>query len=165
MRYYESISAGMISPKAGVLVSGSGQNLKKFKRASAQVVIFGEPLRKRAVMSKYQCANRNHCLIKGAVLSEWQCANGDPHLRRGFLKIPTGPLRHKKRTRKGRQCDNDRQKLVSSNFGLTMRKKILTMRGMTPTMRARYASMRAKYFIAKIAHMVTANARVNLVRI
>jgi len=46
-----------------------------------------------------------------------------------------------------------------------MRKKIITMHGMTPTMRARQASMRAKYFIAKVAHMVTANARINLVRI
>jgi len=46
-----------------------------------------------------------------------------------------------------------------------MREKILTMREITLTMRAQQASMRAKYFIAKIAQMVTANARINLVRI
>ncbi len=116
------------------------------------------------VVPECQCANGNHCLRKEADLSECQCANGDPHLRTTFSKIPIGPLRHKKRTRKGRQCDNDQPKLVSAKFGLTMREKILTMRGITPTMRAQQASMRAKYFIAKIAQMVTANARTNLVR-
>ena len=60
---------------------------------------------------------------------------------------------------------NDLQKLVSANFGLTVSEKILTMRGMTSTMRAQQASMRAKYFIAKIAQMVTANARIKVVRI
>ncbi len=70
---------------------------EKLKRASAQVVIFGEPMRKRAVMSKYQCANGNHRLRKGADLSECQCANGDPHMRTTFSKIPIGPLWHKKR--------------------------------------------------------------------
>ena len=65
---------------------------------------------------------------------------------------------------KGVIVTNDRKNLVSANFGLTVCKRGLTIHEIALTMRARLASMRAKFFIAKILHMVTDNARTNLVR-
>ena len=82
----------MITFPACVSRRASIQGNEALERASAQTVIFGEPLRKWAVVPKRQCANGNHRLRKGAVLSERQCANGDHHMRTTFLKIPIGPL-------------------------------------------------------------------------
>ena len=65
--------------------------------------------------------------------------------------------------RKGVRVTDDRQKMVFSNFSLTVCKWRLTMRAMILSMCALGVTLHALNFFAKIVHMVTHNARKILV--
>ena len=86
-------------------------------------MIFGEPLRKQAVVPEHQCANGNHCLINEAALSECQCAKVITICAQFSQKYKSAHCD----TQKGGHSDNDRQNLVSANFGLTVCKRGLTI--------------------------------------
>ena len=67
--------------------------------------------------------------------------------------------------RKGWQGDNDRTKLVFTNFGIPVCKQSLTMRAMRLAICAQGFTMRALFYIVKNVHMVSHNVKTNLVRI
>ena len=88
-----------------------------------------------------RAADRYPCLRNGAVLLECQCANGDHRWQTVFSKIKHWAIVTQE---KGVMVTHDHQKLVSANFGLTVRKRGPTMRAITLTIRARRVTMRAK---------------------